>query len=157
MILSNWGFKGKPNTLGIGDDHTKKQTLKGLETTYMWIVDNETTTIQNTDFRQFLKNITKKRLDSWFIYADKPYTGTASNYKPDAWTLQDDQDLVDCLLEKGGKFMISEYDNSPFETIAQEAGLKKIFVDHKSNRLSIGKKEVIWVNYSPAFQRSIFV
>lgn len=156
-IKSNWGFMGMSASLRIGDMHNKKSTLQNLEEMYILIANEETTTIQNNDFRQFLKNITQTSPDNWFVYADKPYTGTDSNYKPDAWTLQDDADLVDCLLAKGGKFMISEYDGSPFEPIAEAANLQKILIKKKTFGLGHKRQEVVWVNYSPAFQKSIFV
>lgn len=154
VVKSNWGFKGKPDTLKIDNSHIKKMTLKNLENCYAFIARNPSTIIfQSTDFRKFFKSISlKEEKNKTFAYLDKPYSGTANNYgtkgKKLAWTDKDDLDLLETVLGLGINFAISEYNCGSFANLATEAGLQKIYIEGIGDGLNRGQKqEVLFVNY----------
>jgi DNA adenine methylase len=156
VVRSNWGFRGMPETLCIGVEHTKKSTIQTLQECYDKITSYETISIQNKDFRKFFASIRiRDEHKKCFIYADKPYSETGNNYgkkgKEGVWSEKDDKDLLEVLIKSNIKFAISEYSESSFESLALAAGLQKIYIDSSANS-GLGKeakrKEVIWINYT---------
>lgn len=152
VILSNWGYRGKPETLSIDVYNKKRMSIQNLLDCYHWIAKRNIQ-IQNKDFRAFFASISMDSTEAKraFAYCDKPYTNTANNYGTNGaesvWRAEDDADLLKCLFDKGLRFGISEYDGGGFEEMAKAAGLKKIFIDKKTCGLGAKRKEVIWVNY----------
>jgi DNA adenine methylase len=80
ILLSNYGYMGKPETIGMQMTLPSEQVLKNIDYTFDLLFNVKFT---NKDFRKFFKVIAYKNeeeINNTFCYADKPYLGTTNNY-----------------------------------------------------------------------------
>lgn len=92
LMLSNFGYMVKPNTLVLGKSNAKQNILNRVDQTFERIKFCQFTC---SDFRTVLGKIPFKDgtyNDRIFIYADPPYLNTGNNYKQ-GFTEQDTIDL----------------------------------------------------------------
>ncbi len=144
LVLSNFGYMGKPDTLKFDDSNSKKILLQNINKTYDFLsdVDNKFT---NCDFRDMLKKIAFKNIDDVFIYNDPPYLNTGDNYI-DSFKEQDSINLFDMLQNTGCKWAMSEFDN-PF--IIKQAKERNLNVHIIGERQSMKNRntEILVTNY----------
>jgi DNA adenine methylase len=152
LMLSNFGYMGKPDTLKMVCGNEKTQFYKYFEATYEKIKDCR---FMNFDFRKVLNKIDYVSYDpvkSAFIYADPPYLGTNDNYS-NSFTKQDSIDLFDCLQATKCKFAMSEFDNEFILNQAKERGLNVIIIGERKN-LKNRRTEILITNYEK--QKGLF-
>ncbi len=153
LLMSNFTYMGKMDTLKIDATGTAKATKdkfkKKLYICYSKIYD---ISINNTDFKAFLKNISFKTdgrndEEKTFIYSDPPYLQTVDTYSDsDTWTTTDSSDLFDSLQKTGCKFAYSEF-NHPF--ILQQAKERNLNVHIIGERQNLKNRriEILVTNY----------
>ena len=145
IILSNFGYMGKPNTLNFAIGNSKKCILDGINETFKFMSDVK---LLNGDFRDFFKKISFRHeieKEKAFIYADPPYLGTTGNYSH-SFSQKDSVDLFDCLQEYGVKFAMSEFDNDFIISQAKERNLNIIEIGERQN-VKNRRTEILITNY----------
>ncbi len=93
LMLSNFGYMGKPDTLHLVPENTKPLTIKQVYTSYEYIKDCY---FGNQDFEHFIRGIPPRNNKNAFIYADPPYLQTGNNYSQ-GFTEADSLRLFDAL------------------------------------------------------------
>ena len=133
LLLSNYGYMGKPETLGMQITRPSDIILKNIDKTFEMIFN---TKFSNKDFRKFLKIIAfrnEKEIQNTFIYSDSPYLNTVDTYSDsDTWTEKDSLDLFNCLEETGCMFAISEFNHPFILKQAEKRGLKRYYNRRKT-------------------------
>jgi DNA adenine methylase len=152
LLLSNYGYMGKPETIGMQITLPSQQILKNIDKTFKLLFNVK---FSNKDFRDFFKSISFRRqseIDKVLIYCDPPYLGTNDNYS-NSFTEQDIIDLFDCLQATGCKFAMSEFDNEFILNQAKERGLNVIIIGERKN-LKNRRTEILITNYEK--QKGLF-
>jgi DNA adenine methylase len=145
LMLSNFGYMGKPRTLRLGKFNTKQIILNRVDQTFERIKFCQFTCV---DFRTVLGKIVfrdETHNDRIFIYADPPYLNTTNNYKQ-GFTEQDTIDLFELLVESGIKFAISEFDNEFVTGLANDYNLNIITIGDRKN-MKNRRTEILVTNY----------
>jgi DNA adenine methylase len=151
LFLTNFTFLGKQDTLMYYATGTVKATKdkfkKKLNICYSKIYD---ISINNTDFKDFLKNISFKtdgrnEEEQTFIYCDPPYLDTTDNYS-NSFTKADSLELFETLKNTGCKFAISEFNNPFILDQAKKRGLNVHIIGERKN-LKNRRTEILITNY----------
>lgn len=145
LMLSNFGYMGKPDTLKMVCGNEKTQFCKYYEMTFEKIKDCR---FMNSDFRKVLSKIDYVSYDpikSAFIYADPPYLNTGNNYG-NSFTEQDTKDLFSLLIDSKLKFAISEFDNDFVLQLAETYKLNVITIGERQN-MKNRRTEILVTNY----------
>lgn len=99
--------------------------------------------------------IERHKKQNVFIYADPPYVRSTRSGRIYAHEMadQDHIELLEILLKHPGPVMISGYDNEIYENL-----LQGWYIERRSTNCEGGQKrvEVIWMNYKPDGQQSLF-
>lgn len=110
----------------------------------------------NLDYVEFFKKlgIDKERNKSnTFAYCDPPYidTNAGKHYNSKGWSIQDTQNLINILNEKGFKYAISERKTDITMQIAKDNGLTVIELDCSKDGACVqrNRQEILMVNYAP--------
>jgi DNA adenine methylase len=150
VILSNYGYMGKPNTIHFTLSNSKNELLKNIESTFNFLI-SVNTQFNNVDFRKFIEQFSikskrdKNDINNTFWYLDPPYIGTGNNYS-DSFIKQDSVDLFDCIQKTGCKFAYSEFDNPFILNQAKERGLNVITIGDRQN-IKNRRIEILITNY----------
>jgi DNA adenine methylase len=147
LLLSNYGYMGKPETIGMQITLPSQQILKNIDKTFELLFNVK---FSNKDFRKFLKVIAFRNdneVNETFIYADSPYLNTVDTYSDsDVWTEKDVIDLFEALIETKCKWAMSEF-NHPFVIEqANKRGLEVIVIGERQN-LKNRRTEILVTNY----------
>ena len=112
LLLSNFTYLGKGNTLRIGLGNEKVSLLNYIEPTFLKLKNAK---ITNRDFRNVIdkisfndKIITKKEA---FVYLDPIYLDTEHYYKVPKWKESDTEDCFKIMTNCGIKTAMSEFKN----------------------------------------------
>lgn len=152
LMLSNFSYLGKMDTLKYQHCKTKETLLKLLKSNYKTLVNNKKTTTQfmSCDFRKVISTISfrinRLEYEHSFIYSDPPYFGTVNNYATPAWSKKDVEDLFIILCSSGIRFAMSEFKH-PY--ILEQANKYKLNVIGIGERKSLGNRatEILITNY----------
>jgi DNA adenine methylase len=145
LMLSNFGYMGKPETLCFGQSHgnQKKSTLAKIHQTFERIKFAQ---FMCTDFRNVLNKIQfRENKEDAFIYADPPYINQTHNYK-DGFTEEDTIDLFELLVNSEVNFAISEFDNDFIVGLANHHKLNIITIGERQN-MKNRRTEILVTNY----------
>jgi DNA adenine methylase len=145
LMLSNFGYMGKPDTLVFGQDYgnMKKVILENIEATLKKL---KFVHFMNCDFREVLPKIKFRDNESdAFVYADPPYLNTGNNYQ-DSFTESDTIDLFQILANSGLRFAISEFDNDFVLGLANDYKLNIITIGERQN-MKNRRTEILVTNY----------
>ena len=145
LMLSNFGYMGKPGTLRLERSNTKQLILNRVDQAFERIKFCRFICV---DFRNVLGKISfgdDRGKDRTFIYADPPYLNTTNNYKQ-GFTEQDTIDLFELLVESGIKFAISEFDNEFVTGLANDYNLNIITIGDRRN-MKNRRTEILVTNY----------
>jgi DNA adenine methylase len=146
MMLSNFGYLGKGNTLLLSNGNPKKQILKNSVDCLKYFGGN--VKMMCSDFREVLKKISfrdETTKENCFIYADPPYLNTANNYQS-GFTEKDTIDLFQMLVDSGYKFAISEFKNPIILDLAKSHNLNVIEICERVT-LKNRNTEILITNY----------
>ncbi len=101
------------------------------------------------DARQYLDDISPD--ESTLIYADPPYVPStrkrARVYQFD-YTLEDHEQMIQCLLRQRCMVMISGYDNALYASLLSDR--RRVTFDSKTH--AGVRQESVWFNYEPPCQ-----
>jgi len=145
IMLSNFGYMGKPNTLVFGQSYgnQKKSTLSKMDITFEKIRNAQ---FMCCDFRKVLGKVQfRNNENEAFVYADPPYIGTDNNYS-NSFTEKDTEDLFALLVDSKLKFAISEFDNEFIISLANEYKLNVITIGERQN-MKNRRTEILVTNY----------
>lgn len=149
LLLSNFTYLGKGDTLRIGVNNTKNALLEKIDPTFKALGNS---CITNLDFRKVLKTIsfspTVLKKEDAFMYLDPVYLGTEHYYKVPKWTDEDTFDCFEMMDNSGIKCAMSEFDH-PF--VMSEAEKRNFVITPIKNRRNIKntRKEILITNYRP--------
>ena len=155
VYLSNYGFLSDSSSFNSKPvDNSKQIILLNLKRTKERL---KFCKFFNWDFRKFIKALSFRRgqdESQSFIYCDPPYVETGQRMYPGAFKEQDFIDLLDCLVEKGVKFAISEKANLIADREAKARNLNIIKVCRCA--APTGHREEILITNYDTFQLSLF-
>lgn len=147
LLLSNFTFLGKGDTLRFGLENVKKNIIKNIEPTFLYL---QNATLMNDDFRNVIKkiNFNDKVLpkSKSFIYLDPIYFKTLHNYKVPNWTIKDTEDCFKIMANSGVKAAMSEFDSKEILELATKYNFEVIFLKQRRN-IKNRRNEILIVNY----------
>lgn len=155
LLLSNFTYMGKGDTLRIGLDNAKQSILKAIEPTFLALQNAK---ITNVDFRDVISNISfSKKLitkEKSFVYLDPVYLDTSHTYKVPNWTKDDTEDCFRIMKGSGIKTAMSEFDNPVVIDLAKQYEMKVTPLKIRQN-LKNKRTEVLITNYEPEFKLNL--
>lgn len=148
LLLSNFTFLGKGDTLRFGLENVKKNIIDNIEPTFLWLQD---ATLMNDDFRKVINkiNFSEKLLKKTeaFIYLDPIYLDTTHYYKVPKWTINDTEDCFKIMSSSGIPSAMSEFDNDIILSLASKYNMNIIYLGERRN-INNRKTEILITNYS---------
>lgn len=155
LLLSNFTYLGKGDTLRFGLENAKKNLIKNIEPTFLKL---QNSTLMNSDFREVIKKInfsdTLLRKDEAFIYMDPVYLGTTHFYKVPKWTVSDTEDCFKIMATSGIPAAMSEFDNELVLELAKKYSMNVIYLKERRN-INNRRNEILITNYN-SDQLSLF-
>jgi len=157
LLLSNFGYMGKPENIRISPGGNVKESKDKfntlLDATYDLIYD---ATFTNCDAVKFINDISfhKDGRDDEaksFIYCDAPYLDTGDNYEF-SFTEQQSGELFECLMKRGCKFAMSEFDHPFILEQAKYHNLNVIILGERQN-MKNRRVEILVTNYENRQQK----
>ena len=151
LLLSNFTYMGKQDTIRFGANRTKESLLRRIEPTFKELVGT-TTQIMNTDFRNVIKKISfADRVlsrDESFIYMDPAYLDTSNTYSTPKWTKEDSTDCLEIMVKEGIRAAMSEFDHPFIIEEAEKRGLNVFGLKSRRN-MKNRRTEILITNYRP--------
>jgi len=148
LLLSNFTYLGKGDTLRFGLENVKKNIIKNIEPTFLWLQD---ATLMNSDFREVVNKInfseTLLRKEECFIYMDPIYLDTTHFYKVPKWSVKDTEDCFKIIATSGIPSAMSEFDNEKVLQLAADYKMNVIFLTERRN-INNRRNEILITNYS---------
>lgn len=148
LLLSNFTYLGKGDTLRFGIENVKKNIIKNIEPTFLWLQD---ATLMNSDFREVIKKINFSdrllRKDEALIYMDPIYLGTTHFYRVPKWTIRDTEDCFKIMATSGIPSALSEFDNKDVLQLATKYNMNVIYLKERRN-LNNRRTEILVTNYT---------
>jgi DNA adenine methylase len=148
LLLSNFTYLGKGNTLRFGLENVKKNIIKNIEPTFLWLQD---VTLMNNDFREVISkiNFSKDLLtkEETFIYLDPIYLDTTHHYKVPKWTIKETEDCFKIMANSGIPSAMSEFDNPKVLKLATSYKMNVIYLKERNN-IKNRRTEILITNYS---------
>lgn len=150
LLLSNFTYLGKGDTLRFGLENVKKNLIKNIEPTFLKLQD---VTLMNSDFREVINKInfsdTLLRKDEAFVYMDPVYLGTTHFYKVPKWNVSDTEDCFKIMANSGIPAAMSEFDNDQVLKLAQAYNMNVIYLAERRN-INNRRNEILITNYNSA-------
>jgi DNA adenine methylase len=147
ILLSNYGYMGKPDTLHMSINNNSQEILNKIEQTSKMMFD---VIISKKDFRKFFNSITYRteeiEKNKTLIYNDPNYLEVENNYEKKDWKESDVVDLFDCLQKTKCKFAYSEFNHPFILEQAKERNLNVITIGERQN-LKNRRIEILVTNY----------
>ncbi len=148
LLLSNFTYLGKGDTLRLGLDNSKKNLLNNIEPTFLKLQNCK---ITQYDFREVIKNIsfTKKVItkEESFVYLDPVYLGTEHYYKVPKWSEHDTEDCFKLMVNCQIKAAMSEFDHEMVLDFASDYKMNVIKLKERVN-IKNRRTELLITNYS---------
>lgn len=155
LLLSNFTYLGKGDTLRLGLDNAKANLLQQIEPTFEALKDVK---ITSYDFREVLGKIsfskTVLRKEDAFCYLDPIYLGTQHFYKVPNWKEQDSLDCFNIMSDSGINCAMSEFTHPFILAEAKKRGFNIIPIRERKN-IKNRKVEILITNYQQ-IQRTLF-
>ncbi|MFA5296586.1 MAG: DNA adenine methylase [Lutibacter sp.] len=155
LLLSNFTYLGKGDTLRLGKDHSKRNLLNRIEPTFLKLQNAK---ITNVDFRDVLgkisfdKNVTPK--NECFVYLDPVYLDTEHYYKVPDWKPSDTEDCFKIMANCGIKTAMSEFDHEQVLDFASDYKMNVINLKTRQN-IKNKRQELLITNYDAKQQISL--
>jgi DNA adenine methylase len=156
LMLSNFSYMGKMNTLRTSLNETKQDIERNIEACFLKL---RYSNIICCDFRKVLKKVSfnqdgRNEEAKTFIYADPPYLDTDNNYSQ-GFKEQDTIDLFEILINSKIRFALSEFDNPFIIDLAKQHNLEVIVIGERQN-MKNRRTEILVVNYESPALYSLF-
>ncbi|MFC5046320.1 DNA adenine methylase [Aquimarina hainanensis] len=147
LLLSNFTYLGKGDTLRLSLDNAKQNLLNKIEPTFEKLANAK---ITNCDFREVLPKIsfserliTKKEA---FVYLDPIYLDTSHYYKVPKWSPADTEDCFKIMESSGIKCAMSEFNHEAILDFASDYKMNVIPIKERRN-INNRKQEILVTNY----------
>lgn len=156
LLLSNFTYLGKGDTLRIGLDNSKAMLLSKIDDVFRLLCHAK---ITNYDFRDVIQKIsfsnkllTKKDA---FVYLDPVYFETEYFYTCPKWTVTDTMDCFELMKNCGIKCAMSEF-NHPFVlSEAKKHGFEVVYLMDRKN-MKNRRVEILILNYQSETNINLF-
>lgn len=147
LLLSNFTYLGKGDTLRLGLDNAKRNLINSIEPTFLKLQNSKFT---NTDFRDVIPKISFENSvnpkSKAFVYLDPIYLDTEHYYKVPKWTISDTEDCFRIMKNDGIRAAMSEFDHPEVLRLAKKYGMNIIPLKVRQN-ISNRRKEILLTNY----------
>jgi len=147
LLLSNFTYLGKGDTLRLGLDNTKNNLIKNIEPTFLHLQDVK---ITNDDFRNVIDKIsfseTVLKKSQSFVYLDPIYLDTDHFYKVPKWTEKDTKDCFEIMANSGIQSAMSEFDSEKILDFASDYKMNVIYLKERQN-IKNKRTEILITNY----------
>ena len=147
LLLSNFTYLGKGDTLRLGLDNSKKNLLERIDPVFEMLSNSQ---ITNCDFREvlpkisFQEKVTPKK--NCFVYLDPVYLDTSHYYKVPKWSVNDTEDCFKIMNDCGIKCAMSEFDHEAVLDFASDYKMNVIYLKNRQN-IKNKKNEILITNY----------
>ena len=148
LLLSNFTYLGKGDTIRLGIDHTKRNLLDRIEPTFKSLQNTKITCVDSRKVLNkisFDKSVTPKE-DS-FVYLDPEYFKTINNYNTPIWTINDTEDCFKIMKNCGINCSMSEFDTPEILEFAKKYKMNVIYLKKRRN-LKKKSQEILITNYT---------
>lgn len=147
LLLSNFTYMGKGDTIRLGIDHSKRNLIDRIEPTFQMLKNSKITSV---DFRKVLSKISfhedvTPKIDS-FNYLDPIYLDTEHNYKVNNWSVNDTEDCFKIMANSGINSAMSEFDIEPVMDFASDYKMNVVKLKERRN-LKNRRQEILITNY----------
>lgn len=155
LLLSNFTYLGKGDTLRLGIDNSKKNLLERIDPVFEMLENSQITSF---DFREvlpkisFQDSVTPKK--DCFVYLDPVYLDTSHYYKVPKWSEKDTEDCFKIMSDCGIKCAMSEFNHEAVLDFASDYKMNVIYLKKRQN-IKNKKNEILITNYDSA-QLSMF-
>lgn len=147
LLLSNFTYLGKGDTIRLGIDHCKQNLLDRIEPTFEMLKNSK---ILNVDFRDVLKKISFHKdvtpKSDCFVYLDPVYLNTEHWYRVPNWTIKDTEDCFIIMATCGIKCAMSEFDSPEILELAIKYEMNVIYLKDRQN-IKNKRQEILITNY----------
>jgi len=147
LLLSNFTYLGKGDTLRLGLDNAKKTLIKNIEPTFLKLQNAK---ITNDDFRSVIPKISfSNKLivkNEAFVYLDPIYLYTTHFYKVPGWTINDTEDCFKIMNTCGIPSAMSEFAGEEILDFASDYKMNVIYLSERRN-IKNRKTEILLTNY----------
>jgi len=147
LLLSNFTYLGKGNTLKIGLGNEKANLLNYIEPTFLKLQNAK---ITNRDFRDVIDNISFNdkiiTKDEAFVYLDPIYLNTSHYYKVPKWKESDTEDCFKIMANCGIKAAMSEFNTDKIIELAKTYEMRVIPIKIRNN-IKNKRQEILITNY----------
>ncbi len=147
LLLSNFTYLGKGDTLRLGLYNSKKSLLLSIDETFLALKDAK---ISGYDFRKVLPKISFSKglctKQDAFIYMDPIYHETEHFYKVTEWTWTDTLDCFGIMTDSGIRTAMSEFDHPDILREANKRNLTIIPIKERQN-IKNRRTEILILNY----------
>jgi len=148
LLLSNFTYMGKGDTLRLGLDNIKQSLISNIEPTFIKLQNVKFT---NDDFRKVLGKISFSKTvlskESSFVYLDPIYLETEHYYKVPKWSESDTEDCFKIMKSCGIKCAMSEFNHNRVLEMANDYAMNVIMLKERQN-IKNRKVEMLITNYS---------
>lgn len=156
LLLSNFTYLGKGDTIRFGIDNTKKNLIDRIEPTFEKLQNCK---IMTEDFRNVLPKISFNEMvtpkSECFIYLDPVYLDTDHYYRVPNWSKNDTEDCFKIMAESGIKCAMSEFNNPIVLGLAKKYQMNVKPLIERQN-INNRKIEILITNYTPESTLSLF-
>lgn len=147
LLLSNFTYLGKGDTIRLGIDHCKQNLLDRIDPTFEMLKNSK---ILNVDFRNVLKKISFHKdvtpKSDCFVYLDPVYLNTEQWYRVPNWTIKDTEDCFIIMATCGIKCAMSEFDSPEILELAIKYEMNVIYLKDRQN-IKNKRQEILITNY----------
>ena len=156
LLLSNFTYLGKGDTLRLSLDNSKKILLKNIEPTFEALKDVKITT---KDIREVISNISfsEKVLSKkdTYLFIDPIYFETEHYYNVPKWTRNDSLDCLNIMDNSGINAGMCEFDHPTIVAEAKKRNFNIIYIKERQN-IKKRSQEIFITNYeSPQYKLNI--
>lgn len=147
LLLSNFTYLGKGDTLRLGVDNSKKLLLSRVDLVFEKLQNCQ---ITNCDFREVLPKISFQEAvtpkKDCFVYLDPVYLDTSHYYKVPKWSVDDTEDCFKIMSNCGIKCAMSEFDHEAILDFSSDYNMNVIYLKNRQN-IKNKKNEILITNY----------
>lgn len=147
LLLSNFTYLGKGDTLRLGLDNAKESLITRIEPTFLQLKNAK---ITNFDFREVIGKISFSEglndKSSAFVYLDPVYLDTDHYYKVPKWTSTDTEDCFKIMANSGIKCAMSEFAHEQVMDFASDYKMNVIKIKERQN-IKSRSQEILITNY----------
>jgi DNA adenine methylase len=152
LILTSYGYMGKPESMKFGMFNAKSSLLNIIEATAA-LIAKKNIQILNCGYDKVfdLFSVMADETRKVMLYCDPPYFDTTNNYAENSkrlkWTIEDSEAVFKWALTTPAKYVaISEFDKPEIKAIAEKYGYYAYVIGERRNQKNVAT-EMLYTNY----------